>query len=59
MAFPNLAQAGLTWWQIDLGTGVIWIMGKLGLAWNIKRPNRKIIEEKLEGKFLKKAFARE
>lgn len=36
-AFPNSAVVGLRWWQIDPGYWVIWILEKLGLAWNVKK----------------------
>lgn len=35
-AFSNSAFVGLKWWQIDPGGWVIWILKKLGLAWNVK-----------------------
>ena len=39
------ARAGFYWWQLDLNYVVIWTLGKLGLAWDIKGPNWKLLEE--------------
>lgn len=45
-AFPTSAINGLQWWQIDLGGGIIWLLEKLKLAWNVNRPSEKIMETK-------------
>jgi stearoyl-CoA desaturase (delta-9 desaturase) len=37
-AFPSSARHGLEWWQFDTSWYVIWMMQKLGLAWNVKLP---------------------
>ncbi|GFE69989.1 acyl-CoA desaturase [Chroococcus sp. FPU101] len=46
-AFPNSARFGLQWWQIDLGYGLIWILKRCGLIWEVKVPNIGMIEAKL------------
>lgn len=43
-AFPSSAFVGMEWWQIDPGNWVIWILEKLGWAWNIKMPTASQIE---------------
>jgi stearoyl-CoA desaturase (Delta-9 desaturase) len=37
-AFPASARHGLRWWQFDLTWYVLWLMERLGLAWDVKRP---------------------
>ena len=39
-AFPTSAAHGLRWWQLDISAGVIWLLEKLGLAWDVKRVPR-------------------
>jgi stearoyl-CoA desaturase (Delta-9 desaturase) len=36
-AFPTSARHGLRWWEIDLIGMLIWVMEKLGLAWDVVR----------------------
>jgi stearoyl-CoA desaturase (delta-9 desaturase) len=36
-AFPTSARHGLGRWQLDLSAGVIWILERLGLAWDVVR----------------------
>jgi stearoyl-CoA desaturase (Delta-9 desaturase) len=38
-AFPRSARHGFHWWQPDLTWCVIWLMERVGLAWDVKRPN--------------------
>ncbi len=45
-AFPTSARHGLAWWQIDFSWMVICVMRWLGLAWNIKLPSPRAVEEK-------------
>lgn len=42
-AFPNSAIIGLKWWQIDLGSWIIWVLEKTGLVWDVKRPTESMI----------------
>ena len=39
-AFPTSAAHGLRWWQLDISAGVIWVLEKTGLAWDVKRVPR-------------------
>jgi stearoyl-CoA desaturase (Delta-9 desaturase) len=36
-AFPRSAAHGLRGWELDPSAGVIWVMEKLGLVWNVVR----------------------
>jgi len=37
-AFPTSARHGLMWWQLDPSYGVILLLERLGVAWDVKRP---------------------
>jgi stearoyl-CoA desaturase (delta-9 desaturase) len=37
-AFPYSARHGFRWWQVDLAWYVIWLMERVRLAWDVKRP---------------------
>ena len=37
-AFPSSARHGLGWWQLDMSYLIIWLMSRLGLAWNVRTP---------------------
>ncbi len=37
-AKPRSARHGHVWWEIDIGWGVIWLLERLGLVWNVQRP---------------------
>ena len=47
-AFPTSAFLGLKWYQIDMTAWFIVLLEKLGLAWNVKRPSKAQIKEKLK-----------
>ena len=36
-AFPTSARHGLKRWEIDISAGVIWVLEKLGLVWDVVR----------------------
>ena len=36
-AFPRSATHGLRWWEADVSAGVIRVLERLGLAWNVVR----------------------
>lgn len=38
-AFPTSARHGLRWWQLDASYVVIWVMSKIGLAWDVRVPS--------------------
>jgi stearoyl-CoA desaturase (delta-9 desaturase) len=38
-AFPSSARHGFYWWQPDLTWSVIWLMERVGLAWDVRRPS--------------------
>lgn len=37
-AHPYSARHGFRWWQPDTTWNIIWVMERLGLVWNVKRP---------------------
>jgi stearoyl-CoA desaturase (delta-9 desaturase) len=46
-AFPSSANFGYRWYHIDFGYYLIKTLESLGLAWDVRKPNRKAIERKL------------
>jgi stearoyl-CoA desaturase (delta-9 desaturase) len=44
-AFVNSPFFGLKWWQIDIGGLFVTALEKLRLAWQVKRPTAKMIED--------------
>ena len=46
-AFPNSARHGMGWRQIDLSYLIIWLVSKVGLAWDLKVPTRERMTAKL------------
>jgi stearoyl-CoA desaturase (delta-9 desaturase) len=40
-AFPRSARFGFRWWQMDFTWCMIWLMERLGLAWQVRRPGKK------------------
>lgn len=43
-AGPWWARHGLSWWQVDISWYLIWIMERLHLAWDVRRPKEGEIE---------------
>ena len=48
-AFPRSAKHGLQRWQFDPTWWLIWIMEKLGLAWDVQRVTPEAMERKRVG----------
>lgn len=47
-AFPSYASTGFRWWQIDVSGWVIALLERLGLVWDVRRPERAAVEAKLK-----------
>lgn len=47
-AFPNSAEHGMEWWQVDLSAYVIRALEKLGLVWDVKRVTPDQLRRRLE-----------
>lgn len=43
-AFPNSADNGLAWWQLDPSGRLIRLLEATGLAWDVKTPSAEMIE---------------
>ncbi len=46
-AFPFSAYHGLRWWEFDISGLFIGLLEKLGLAWNVKRPDPRLMALRL------------
>ena len=48
-AFPSSAIMGHEWWRIDTGTWILRGLEAVGLVWDIKVPDAKMMEKKRVG----------
>jgi len=46
-AFPGSAFHGLRWWEFDLSGHIIRFLEAIGLVWNVKRPDARLMELRL------------
>ena len=46
---PGSVKQGFKWWQIDISFYMIKLMEKLGLVWDLKYPNQRLLKNKLIG----------
>jgi stearoyl-CoA desaturase (delta-9 desaturase) len=47
-AFQSSARHGLRWWELDFSYMIIWVMSKIGLAYDIRVPTKDRITTKLK-----------
>lgn len=43
--YPALARQGLKWWEIDISYYILLMMEKVGLVWDLKKTNKKLVQE--------------
>jgi stearoyl-CoA desaturase (Delta-9 desaturase) len=36
--YPNSARQGFRWWEIDVTYYVLWLLARLGIVWDLRRP---------------------
>jgi stearoyl-CoA desaturase (delta-9 desaturase) len=36
--FPTSARQGIRWWEIDVTYYVLWLLARLGIVWDLRRP---------------------
>jgi stearoyl-CoA desaturase (delta-9 desaturase) len=48
-AFPTSARHGLKWWKLDINYLTIRALAALGLAWNIRVPDKQRLRERVRG----------
>ncbi len=46
-AFPGAYRHGIRWWEPDLSGWVLAALGKAGIVWDLKMPNRRTINNRL------------
>jgi len=46
-AFPGAYRHGIRWWEPDLSGWVLAVLGKAGIVWDLKMPNRRTINSRL------------
>lgn len=47
---PRSARHGFRWWQIDVTWYLIWILERLGFVWNVIRPPKVCLQDKIRFK---------
>ena len=55
-AYPQCARHGLRWYEIDFSWYGIWVLQKLGLAWDVKLPNLNKLPQTAESPVKQVAF---
>jgi stearoyl-CoA desaturase (Delta-9 desaturase) len=38
--FPTSARQGIRWWEVDVTYYVLWLLARLGIVWDLRRPPR-------------------
>ncbi|MGJ8663521.1 MAG: acyl-CoA desaturase [Marinicella sp.] len=44
---PGSVKQGFKWWQLDFSFYVLFVMHKLGIIWDLKYPNRDLLDKKV------------
>jgi stearoyl-CoA desaturase (delta-9 desaturase) len=45
--YQSAARQGFFWWEIDISYSIIWALSKLGLCWDLRKPNEKALTHRL------------
>jgi stearoyl-CoA desaturase (Delta-9 desaturase) len=48
-AFPRSASHGMRWYEVDISAMIIFALDKLGLAWNVVRIDREVLDRRAAG----------
>jgi stearoyl-CoA desaturase (delta-9 desaturase) len=46
---PGAASSGHAWWEVDPAYRAIWLLERLGLAWDVRRVPERVRQERLAG----------
>jgi stearoyl-CoA desaturase (Delta-9 desaturase) len=47
-AFPGAYRHGMRWWEPDLSAWILYVLGKMGIVWDLHMPSRKMIDNRLK-----------
>lgn len=42
--YPSSVRQGFRWWQIDVTYYVLWLLARVGLVWDLRRPPAEIVD---------------
>src|SRR5690606_26229726 len=45
-AYQSSANQGFYWWELDLSYSALWLLSKLGLVWDLRKPPLAALEAK-------------
>jgi stearoyl-CoA desaturase (delta-9 desaturase) len=45
--YQSSANQGFFWWEIDLSYSALWVLSKLGLVWELRKPSPKALAHRL------------
>jgi stearoyl-CoA desaturase (Delta-9 desaturase) len=45
--YQSSVNQGFFWWEIDVSYGVIWLLSKAGVCWDLRKPNEKALNHRL------------
>lgn len=47
--YPSSARQGFRWWEIDVTYYVLWVLSRVGLIWDLRRPPSSALEQRARG----------
>jgi stearoyl-CoA desaturase (Delta-9 desaturase) len=45
-AFPSSATFKIDWWHIDIDGHILWVLEKMGLVWDVRKPSSELVASK-------------
>jgi stearoyl-CoA desaturase (delta-9 desaturase) len=42
--YPSSVKQGFRWWQIDVTYYALWLLARVGLVWDLRRPPREVVD---------------
>jgi stearoyl-CoA desaturase (delta-9 desaturase) len=43
--YQSSAKQGFYWWELDVSYYVLWVLARLGLIWDLRKPPQAMIDE--------------
>jgi len=44
--YQSSVNQGFYWWEIDISYSIIWLLSKVGLTWDLRKPNEKALNHR-------------
>jgi stearoyl-CoA desaturase (delta-9 desaturase) len=45
--YQSSVNQGFFWWEIDISYSIVWALSKVGLVWDLRKPNEKALKHRL------------